>query len=103
MADLVRFLEAHPPADRSTPFCTQFALHEIGTHEYAPEVPLILKFLTFRRELAEWEKNGVMIRTGGDPYPGMDALAEFGRAVLPPLVEYLAAERARQESRRLSK
>lgn len=97
MEDLVHFLEAHPPADRSKPFCTEFALHEIGTHGYAAGIPILLKFLTLRRELTDWEKTGVQLHPGGDPYPGPDALFNFGVAILPQLVEYLAAERTRQE------
>lgn len=97
MRDLVHFLETHPPNDRSKPFCTEFVIREIGTHAYAAGIPVVLKFLIFRRELADWEKSGVQLRMGGDPYPAPDALYNFGRAVLPQMAEYLAAGRTTQE------
>ena len=84
------------PDDRSEPFCTELALWTLGASHDAMSIPLLFKYLTFKREPDDLEKAGVIHRIG-TPYPAVNALQGFGpgsgeppKAIISAILEYLS-------------
>jgi hypothetical protein len=102
--NLVEFLSARSPADRGETACIEFALWSLRSGQSLDAIPVLLKFLTFQRELSDLEKAGVILRPGGDLYPAVNSLMGYGsgsgtppKRVIQALVEYLAEWRSDTE------
>jgi hypothetical protein len=74
--------------------CVRAAFQRIASAPAEEAVPLLLKYLGFKRPLNEGEKHGIFIhgRTPATLYPAVQALFAIGTPAEPGLIGFLAHE-----------
>jgi len=88
-ADLVQFLNAVVPDEKSSP-CVTWAIHRLGQERYEPAIIPLVKLLDFRRPQTEGEK--IFHGLSRETFPAEEALELIGKKALPELLHALGAE-----------
>lgn len=76
MDGLVSYLDRTAPNNENAE-CITFAIKALSGHRYEPAVPVLIKFLDFRRPPNALEKAHFFSTGLGDIYPAKDALEEI--------------------------
>lgn len=90
VSDVRAFLESAVSANSSAG-CVEFAIKRLGEARYEPAISVLVKFLGFRRQPTELEKNGTYIRAR-EWYPAVVALEEIGKPALSALLESIKVD-----------
>jgi len=102
-AELVSFLSAAMP-DQSNSECIAWAIKTLGAKKYEAALPVLARYLDFKRPPNELEKDGVYLHPSSvwQVYPAAAAFDEFGEKALPTLINVIrsasATELARQNA-----
>jgi hypothetical protein len=91
--DFAAFLGAAVPDDKNSD-CVTLALRSLGEARYEEAIPVLVKFLDFKRPLSEREKAGYSLRlpTVWEMYPAASALDKMGAKALPSVIEAIEKE-----------
>ncbi len=102
-AELVSFLSAVSP-DENNAQCVTSAINQLGARRFEAGAAILIRYLDFHRPLTPNEKLGINshLRSVGDIYPAVDALAQLGEKGLPIVLQAIEADattpRARQNA-----
>jgi hypothetical protein len=88
-AKLMSLLHDRPADFR--PACIDRAIHHLGELRAIEAIPILLRYLDYRREPMESEKQGVFLR-GGDWYPAVSGLYQIGEPAITPLADVIRHE-----------
>jgi len=92
-AELLSFLSATEPSQDNAE-CLTWAIKSLGTQKYEAAIPVLAKFLDFKRPLSDLEKKGFYLHLPSvwEMYPAADALDRFGEKALPTLINVIKGE-----------
>jgi hypothetical protein len=92
-SDLMSFISGTVP-NQGNAECVAWALKALGAQKYEPAIPLLAKFLDFKRPPNDDEKNGILLHAPSiwSLYPAAGALDQFGEKALPELVSVIKSE-----------
>jgi len=85
--DLVSFLEGAGSGQENAE-CVTLLIDALGKQAYAPAIPVLIKFLDFRRPRTEREKLGLHVQMRGF-YPAVNALEQIGDEALPAVLNVI--------------
>ena len=93
--DLVKYLNRSKDSQKS--LCVEYAIRHLGEKKSFEAILVILRYLDYRREPTQFEKQGIATSHGW--YPATIALYEIGKPAMPFIVERLATEMTLVERR----
>src|SRR5947209_15058505 len=96
-SELVSYLRKNIP-NQGNAECVAFAINKIGEQRYEPAVPVLTKFLEFRRppNARQKQRRFVLEHDGKSIYPAANALEQIGRNALPGVAEEIGRASCRE-------
>jgi hypothetical protein len=94
-AELVSFISAAVPSQDNAE-CIAWAITTLGAQKCEPAIPVLTKFLDFKRPPSDLEKTGLYLHPNGvlQVYPAAAALEQFGEKALPALINVIKGRSA---------